>query len=102
MPLLKKIKLIATFYSNISYVTLIITIACIWIFLKIGIASFAALFWFKLSSLGLIYLYVNHYKSREIYYYQNLGASKFLLWTSTLVFDFTLFIVSLIISHYIR
>ncbi len=56
MPLLKKIKLIATFYSNISYVTLIITIACIWIFLKIGIASFAALFWFKLSSLGLIYL----------------------------------------------
>jgi len=50
------------------------------------------LFWFKAVTLGLTYYFINEYKSKEYYYYQNLGVSKSLLWAATLIFDFALFI----------
>jgi hypothetical protein len=57
------------------------------------------LFWFKIATLGLTFYYINGYKNREYYYYQNLGVSRLLLWASTIVFDFALFLF-LIIQTY--
>ena len=102
MKLLKIIKLILTFYRSFFVATTSITICCIWIFQKNGISSYFALFWFKIATLGLIYFFIKTYKSKEIYYYQNLGVSKILLWTSTLTLDFTLFIISIITTYKIN
>jgi len=102
MKLLKIIKLILTFYRSFFVATTSITICCIWIFQKNGISSYFALFWFKIATLGLIYFFIKTYKSKEIYYYQNLGVSKILLWTSTLTLDFTLFILSIITTYKIN
>jgi type III secretory pathway component EscU len=79
-----------------------ITVACIWLFYKYGISSYSALFWLKIVTLGLIYYFVKKYKSKEIYYYQNLGISKTTLWVSTLAIDFCIFIGSLILTYHFR
>jgi len=69
------------------------------LFWKYGFSIFVVLFWFKIASLGLIFYFINNYKNKEYYYYQNLGVSKVLLWATTLAFDFALFIF-LIIQTY--
>ena len=99
MSLFKTIKLIVTFYQSFIIAAWTITICCIWIFKSAGWVSFSALFWFKAATLGLIYYFVNNHRSKEIFYYQNLGVSKTVLWSATLIFDFLLFILSLIITH---
>jgi hypothetical protein len=102
LRLLKIIKFILTFYRNYFIATTAITICCIWIFHKNGISSFFPLFWFKIVTLGLIYFFIKKYKEKEIYYYQNLGVSQIILWSSTVTFDLVLFIVSLIITYKIN
>ena len=42
--------------------------------------------------MATIFWFINSYKSKEYYYYWNLGISKTILWTTTLLFDFALFI----------
>lgn len=79
-----------------------ITVACILIFYEYGISSYAALFWFKIITLVLIYYFVKMYKFKEIYYYQNLGISKITLWASTLTIDFFIFIGSLTLTYHFR
>ena len=59
---------------------------------KYGFSAFFGLFWLKIVTLGLTYYFINNYKSKEYYYYQNLGLSKVFLWAVTLSFDFSLFI----------
>ena len=102
MRLLKIIKLIATFYRSFFIATSAITVCCIWIFQDYGISTYFALFWFKIATLGLVYYFIKDYKAKDIYYYQNLGVSKVVLWSSTLIFDFSLFLVSIIITYKIR
>lgn len=63
---------------------------------------FAPVFWFKVITMSLIYLFVNARKRNEYYYYQNLGVSKTLLWTSSLILDFSLFFVLIIASYKFR
>jgi hypothetical protein len=98
MRLLRTIKLILTFYRSFFIASTAITVCCIWIIQKNGISTFSPVFWFKIATLGLIYYFVSNYKAKEIYYYQNLGVSKIILWSSTLAFDFAVFIVSIIIT----
>jgi hypothetical protein len=43
--------------------------------------------------LFIIYNFIRSYKSKEFYYYQNLGLSKKFLWISTLSFDILLYLV---------
>ena len=78
----------------------LITTACLALFWEYGFGIFSALFWFKISTLALTFYFINNYKNKEYYYYQNLGVSKILLWSTTLSFDFALFIF-LIIQEYI-
>ncbi len=102
MQLLKKIKIIFTFYRSFFIASNTITVCCIFIFLKNGISVYFPLFWFKIVTLGLIYYFLRSYKSKEIYYYQNLGISKIILWASTLAIDFLMFIVSIIITNQVN
>lgn len=46
--------------------------------------------------------FIHSYKRSEFYYYKNLGASKVLLWVSTLSFDFMMFLLVLILSLKMR
>ncbi len=77
----------------------VITIACLVLFWEYGFGIFSTLFWFKISTLGLTFYFIDNYKNKEYYYYQNLGVSKVLLWSVALSFDFALFIF-LIIQEY--
>jgi hypothetical protein len=78
----------------------LITATCLVLFWEYGFGIFSVLFWFKISTLALTFYFINNYKNKEYYYYQNLGVSKILLWSTTLSFDFALFIF-LIIEEYI-
>jgi hypothetical protein len=100
--MIKVIRLLFTFYRSYFIATFFTTCCCINIYTKIGIVAFTALFWFKITTLALIYYYINANKAHELYYYQNLDVSKRLLWISTLIFDFTLFISLLILTHKLR
>jgi hypothetical protein len=96
MHLLKTLSLIWTFYRNFLVASLLVTATCGHLFWKWGFSVFAGIFWLKIATLVLIYHYVNGNKKKEYYYYLNLGVSKVLLWTSTLLFDFALFIFLII------
>jgi hypothetical protein len=96
------IRLIFTFYRGFILVSFFITAICVELFWKYGLSIYATLFWFKLSTLGVIYYFVNTNKAREYYYFRNLGISKALLWTSTLIFDFICFILFILLSYKFR
>jgi len=99
MHLFKKVRIISTFYRSFLFLSFIITASCIGIFWKYGFTVFSQLFWFKLITLGLTYYFINSYKIKEYYYYQDLGVSMILLWAVTITFDFSLFIFLIIQIH---
>lgn len=92
----KTIRLIWTFYRSFLFLSLLITSCCLSIFWEYGFSVFSVLFWLKIATLGLTYYFIDNYKNKEYYYYQNLGVSKILLWGVTLSFDFALFIFLII------
>lgn len=92
MRSLRTIRLIGTFYRSFLLFSFIITVSCLSLFWKNGTSIFVVLFWFKITTLGLTYYFINSYKSKEYYYYLNLGVSKATLWTAALCFDFALFL----------
>jgi hypothetical protein len=47
----------------------------------------------------LVFFFIRTYKSKEFIYYQNLGLSRTFLWTSTLLFDFVLYLLLLSLIH---
>src|SRR6185437_4326512 len=96
------IRLIWTFYKSIVFLSTLITVCCIVLFLEYGFSIFIALFWLKISSLVIIYYFINYYKRNEYYYYFNLGISKKRLWTPILLFDFCLFIFTLSLAHHFK
>lgn len=102
MRLLKIIHLILTFYKNFFLATSLITIGCIIPSYKFGTETFFAIFWCKIAGLAFVFYFIKTYKSKEFYYYQNLGISKTLLWLSTFTIDFILFILSLVITYKLR
>ena len=92
MQIQKTIRLIWTFYKGFLLASVLINACCLIIFWKYGFPVFTGILWLKIITLGYTYYLINGYKKREYYYYQNLGISKILLWTSTLTFDLSLFI----------
>lgn len=102
MRILKTIKLIWTFYQSCLLYSLLINISCLVLFYQYGFGIFTVLFWFKIITLGISYYFINSNKQKEYYYYRNLGVSKSLLWTSTLIFDFVLFIFLIIQTYQLK
>ncbi len=91
--MLKTLRLLFTFYKSFLFVSLLITSICVALFWQYGYSIFSSLFWFKILTLGLTYYFINDYKKKEYYYYQNLGISKELLWVSTILSDIIFFII---------
>ncbi|SDM93114.1 hypothetical protein SAMN05421813_12925 [Daejeonella rubra] len=88
----RTIRLIFTFYNTYNIPSILISVLSAGIFRISGMSFFVVIFWFKLISMGFIITFINSYRSKEYFYYQNLGLSKIALWTGSLVFDFVLFL----------
>ena len=71
MRLLKTIRLIFTFYRSFLLVSLLITAYCLGLFWQYGFGIFVTLFWLKIATLAITFYFINSYKSKEFYYYQN-------------------------------
>ncbi len=99
---MKSLRLLITFYKLFAVTSLIITLACLSIMYAHGIITFTVLFWFKMITLGLIFLYIHRFKPDAYYYYKNLGLTKKHLWISTLTFDMFLFLALIIITIKLR
>jgi hypothetical protein len=93
---MRRIRLVITFYRSFVVTSSLVSLLCFSALLLYGLKTFSAIFIFKLITLGVIVLYINLYKKREFYYYQNLGLPKIKLWTYALGLDFLLFISSII------
>lgn len=86
-------KLILTFYRSFIAASSLITMACLSAISINGLKILPAVLLFKLVTLGIIILYINLYKKKEFYYYQNLGFPKLMLWIFTLGIDLVVFIL---------
>lgn len=93
---MKTLRIILLFYKPFAFTSFFLTATCGVTIYYYGIIIFQVLFWFKLITLGMLYFYINSYKSNEFYYYKNLGLSRSRLWISVLVFDFCFFLISMI------
>lgn len=102
MHFVRNLRLIRTFYAGFFLPSLLVTAGCIRSFWLYGWAGFSAVFWCKVLTLALLYFFVNEYRKKEYYYYQNLGISKTMLWAASLSLDVMLFILLLIISNLLR
>jgi hypothetical protein len=96
---LKNINITCTFYRNFILLSLIITASCLRAFWLFQFKVFFTIFWFKIITLAITYYFVDVYKRKEYYYYQNLGISKTKLWTVTLGVDFALFVLLIILVY---
>jgi hypothetical protein len=83
-----------TFYSSFFMLAFLINLFCIAIIIKTEFNLFSLMFWFRAVIISLIYYFINDYKRKEFYYYQNLGVSKNFLWISTISLDSILFLLA--------
>jgi hypothetical protein len=102
MSILRVIRHSFSFYKSYLLLSLVITACCLWLFGEYGLSIFFALFWFKIVTLALTFYYINNYKSKQYYYYHNLGLSKAWLWGITLPFDFALFLFLIILTYHLK
>jgi len=101
---MRTLKLITRFYSGIFLVNFLITLSCVYSMRHFGDdvhEIIGLLFWYKVISLALIFYFAVHYKKNEQYYYQSLGISKLQLGFTTSAFDFTLWLVFILIQLFI-
>lgn len=98
----KAVNLIFTFYRTFFIAGIAISLSLMIVFYTYGLSPFIVLFWTKIISLLLIYLYVNKTRSHEYQYYRNLGLKKSYLWIGSVLIDFTIFFLLLVITLNIR
>ncbi len=95
----KIIRSVNTFYKNFFILSFFITLICLAVIAKSQFSFFSYMFWFKLGTNAMIYYFISDYKHKEFYYFQNLGVSRTLLWTSTAVIDATFFLGSCLLIY---
>jgi len=98
----KNLRLILTFYKSFAFATSLITLISAGIFYEYGLGIFHILFWLKVITSALVFYFIKSFKAREFYYYQNLGLSKRILWSTSMALDFFLFFFALILTYKIR
>ncbi|WP_041779239.1 hypothetical protein [Belliella baltica] len=90
--LLKKVRILKTFYRAFSAASLTLTVVSWGIIWTSGNAAFAPLFWLKiLTSAGIIFFLQDDMR-KQFYYFQNLGFNRRQLWSWTIGFDIFLFL----------
>lgn len=98
---MRTVKLVWTFYRSFALVNFLVSLICVYTYLKYGehgIRILSTLFWFKVFTLGVVFYYINQRKTYEYYYYRNLGITKSKLWTAILTLEIVLFISLLAVS----
>ena len=95
---MRNIRLYFTFYRSFCIASILISLACACLFLRNGISVFSLLFKFKIITLALFFYYIRKYKSREFYFYKNLGIGKKALWVFAISLDLIIFAVVTIIG----
>lgn len=95
----KVVRCMFTFYSSHFFVGLCITLSCVWLYSILGNNSIPILCWYKAITVAIFFYSVNKYKSKEFFYYQNLGISKQILWSVTLSIDAILFIALMVFTN---
>jgi hypothetical protein len=87
-----RIRSLFTFYQSFLAVTTVINLVCLFVIWETNFKLFTTILWFKAIAMATIIFFINEYKRREFYYYQNMGISKSFLWRGTLSVDFLLFL----------
>ena len=100
--MIRSIRLIVTFYNTFIIPSILISLLSAVTLMKSGLSFFIVVFWFKLISMASIITFINSYRKKEFFYYQNLGLSKLALWSGSLVIDFVLFLALLIFAYQLR
>ena len=98
----KDINLLFTFYKNYAAASVSITLIAAFLLWKLGIEALTILFWFKITATAFIGLYIQSYKRKEFFYYQNLGISRIKLWVYTIGFDLLVFVFLMVLSINLR
>jgi len=97
LGIINQIKLFWQFYKYFAVTAQFLTLCSLSLFWKFQFSIFSGIFWFKIITLFLIYYFVDNNKKKEFFYFYNLGLTKRKLWTITLLFDFFIFILSIIL-----
>jgi hypothetical protein len=100
MHVMRSLKLIGRFYSDIFLANFLVTLSCVYMHWSLSTkAHYLAhyltgiFFWYKIITLAMILYLALHYKKHELYYYQNLGVSKLRLIITISVFDFATWLI---------
>jgi hypothetical protein len=102
MNFIKIIRLSWYFYKGYIFSSLLITGCCVFLFFEYGFDIFTILLLGKIATLGITLVFIESYKINEFYYFKNLGVSKIQLWVSSLIFDFTIFSLLILITNKFR
>ncbi|WP_299513197.1 hypothetical protein [Mucilaginibacter sp.] len=92
---MRTLTLISRFYSGIFLPNFLVTLSCVYLHWSYGTKAHdlaGIFFWYKIITLAMIFYTAIHYKKQELYYYQNLGVTKWMLGIPTSVFDFLLWL----------
>ncbi len=98
---MRTLKLITRFYGGIFLANFLVTLCCIyiiWFYGQKSIEIIGVLFWFKTGTIAAIFFGSVYYRKQELYYYQNLGISKMRLGWVTSLFDFSTWLVLVIVT----
>lgn len=98
MQLLKRLRLLVTFYQSFFAATFLISLVCTYLFSYYGMNVLKILVLFKVFTILIVVLYINNYKRPHFLYFQNLGLSKSFLWINILLVELILFAILLLLT----
>lgn len=101
MQLLKRLRLLSTFYQSFFAATFLMSLVCAYLFYYYGVHFLKILILFKVFTTLIVAGYINNYKHLNFLYFLNLGLSKSFLWISTMLVEFILFTILLLLTTHI-
>ncbi len=98
----KTISLCSGFYRRFAFFSALIAFCGIILTWEYGPGIFVGVFWLKVITVGLSVYHINTNRAAWFYYYHNLGMTQKVLWITTLLFDFILYLVLVILVNHFR
>ena len=97
----QQLSITGLFFKFCYQPNLIISLLCWWISYSYGWAAVTALFWFKLITFLIIAWHTDNIKTREYYFFYNLGYSKIRLWVTAFIIDLCILLLMLMSLFYV-
>ena len=85
------LKLCVQFYCGYAFASLLVTAACVSIYIHNGGSSLQETFGLKLTSLAAILTLTNGLSKKRFFFYYNQGATKNQLWTVSIFLDLIIY-----------